>query len=79
MGEEKDIVEQLRFARAWFDVDRERSIPVAAEHGKWLFQTAADEIERLRGELDAWAIRYSDDMAKAYNVIDCLEKATEAP
>jgi hypothetical protein len=61
----KEIVEQLRWARAWFDVDGDKTIPVDKEYGKWLFQTAADEIERLReairnvpGEVDdPWSRR----------------------
>jgi hypothetical protein len=48
MGEKADIVEQLRLAEAWFDVDGDKTIPVDKNHGKWLFKTAADEIERLR-------------------------------
>jgi hypothetical protein len=50
----KDIVEQLKLAELWFDVDSGETVPVEREHGKWLFKTAADEIERLRANLDKY-------------------------
>jgi hypothetical protein len=54
MGEKAEILEQLRLAEAWFDVDGDRTIPVDKNHGKWLFKTAADEIERLREQLKSY-------------------------
>ena len=53
MEQEKDIVEQLKHAgELWFDVDSCEMVPVERKHGKWLFKTAADEIERLRAQCD---------------------------
>jgi hypothetical protein len=59
-------VDQLRLAELWFDVDSGETVPVAREHGIWLFKTAADEIERLRvrtqqleTERDEWRAKAS--------------------
>jgi hypothetical protein len=49
-----DLVERLRLAHAWFDVDRDEPVPVNRAYGLELFKQAADTIQRLEGEKAEW-------------------------
>jgi hypothetical protein len=68
-----DIVEQLRLAHAWFDVDSDATVPVARKHGMWLFKTAADEIVAHIGNAE----NCYKEWKKAQSEIERLREALE--
>jgi hypothetical protein len=72
------LVERLRMAHAWFDIDGDETIPVNRVYGLWLFSEAADTIQRLEGDEQAWRDRekfLTGALSEAADTIQRLEAA----